>query len=33
MKWIEDELKNRPREFKLFTMKNGILKKTIKKEG
>jgi predicted Fe-Mo cluster-binding NifX family protein len=31
IKWIEDELKNRPEEFKLFTIKNGILKTTIKK--
>jgi predicted Fe-Mo cluster-binding NifX family protein len=29
-KWIEDELKNRPEEFKLFTIKNGILKTAIK---
>jgi len=32
MKWIEDELKNRPQEFKLFTLKNGVLKTIIKKE-
>lgn len=32
MKWIEDELKNRPQEFKLFTLKNGALKTIIKKE-
>jgi len=32
MIWIEDELCKRPREFKLFTMKNGILKQVIKKE-
>lgn len=30
MKWIEEEFKNKPQEFKLFTMKNGILKTTIK---
>lgn len=30
IKWIEDELKNRPEEFKLFTIKNGILKSAIK---
>lgn len=23
MKWIEDELNNRPKEFKLFTLKTG----------
>jgi hypothetical protein len=32
MKWIEVELKNRPQEFKLFTLKNGVLKTIIKKE-
>jgi len=30
-KWIEDELKNRPREFKMFTIKNGIMKTAINK--
>jgi predicted Fe-Mo cluster-binding NifX family protein len=30
IKWIEDELRNRPEEFKLFTIKNGILKTPIK---
>ncbi len=30
IKWIEDELKNRPDEFKLFTIKNGILKTAVK---
>lgn len=30
VKWIEDELINRPEEFKLFTIKNGILKTAIK---
>jgi|WetSurSiteA1Bulk_404760.scaffolds.fasta_scaffold136070_1 predicted Fe-Mo cluster-binding NifX family protein len=30
IKWIEDELINRPEEFKLFTIKNGILKTAIK---
>ena len=29
-KWIEDELKHKPEEFKLFTIKNGILKTAIK---
>jgi len=29
--WIEDELKNRPDEFNLFTISNGILKTRIKK--
>jgi predicted Fe-Mo cluster-binding NifX family protein len=32
MKWIEDEINNRPDEFKLFIIKNGVLKKSIKKE-
>jgi len=32
MKWIEDELKNRPEEYKLFTITNGVLKTIIKKE-
>ncbi len=31
IKWIEDELKNRPQEYKLFTIKNGILKTIINK--
>ncbi len=31
IKWIEDELKTRPAEFKLFTIKKGILKTSIKK--
>jgi predicted Fe-Mo cluster-binding NifX family protein len=31
IKWIEDELRNRPEEFKLFTLKNGILKSSIEK--
>jgi predicted Fe-Mo cluster-binding NifX family protein len=30
IKWIEDEFRNRPLEFKLFTIKKGILKTTIK---
>jgi predicted Fe-Mo cluster-binding NifX family protein len=30
IKWIEDELENRPEEFKLFTIKSGILKTSIK---
>lgn len=29
IKWIEDELNNKPGEFKLFTIKNGILKTAI----
>lgn len=32
MKWIMDEFNNSPEEFKLFTIKSGILKTTIKKE-
>lgn len=32
MKWIEDELYNSPHEFKLFIIKNGVLKKAIKNE-
>ncbi len=31
IKWIKDELKNRPPEFKLFTINKGILKTSIKK--
>jgi predicted Fe-Mo cluster-binding NifX family protein len=31
MKWIEEELDNRHEEFKLFTIKNGVLKTTIQK--
>lgn len=31
IKWVEDELKNRPREFNLFTIKKGIMKTAIKK--
>lgn len=31
-KWIEDEHRNRPAEFKLFIIKNGILKTKIKKD-
>jgi len=30
MNWFEDELKNKPDEFNLFTIKNGILKSRIK---
>ena len=30
IKWIDDELINRPEEFKLITIKNGILKTAIK---
>jgi hypothetical protein len=30
IKWIEDELTNRPVGFNLFTIKNGILKTAIK---
>jgi predicted Fe-Mo cluster-binding NifX family protein len=32
IKWIEDELNNRPPEFRLFTIKKGILKTPIKKD-
>jgi predicted Fe-Mo cluster-binding NifX family protein len=32
IKWIQDELENRPEKFKLFTIKNGVLKTIIKKE-
>jgi predicted Fe-Mo cluster-binding NifX family protein len=32
IKWIEDELANRPAEFKLFTIKKGILKTSVKKD-
>jgi predicted Fe-Mo cluster-binding NifX family protein len=30
IKWIEDELRNRPKEFKLFKIKNGIMKTSVK---
>jgi predicted Fe-Mo cluster-binding NifX family protein len=30
--WIEDELKNHPEEYKLFTLRNGALKTIIRKE-
>ena len=30
MKWFRDELNNQPTDFKLFTLKNGILKSSIK---
>jgi len=33
IKWIEDEMKNRPSEFKLFTIKKGILKTAINNEA
>ena len=32
IKWIRDELENRPPEFKLFTIKKGIFKTSIKKD-
>jgi len=32
IKWIKDELENRPSEFKLFTIKKGILKTSINKD-
>ncbi len=32
IKWIEDEIANNPEEHKLFTIKNGILKTTIRKD-
>lgn len=32
IKSIEDELNNMPEEYKLFTIKEGVLKKIIKKE-
>jgi len=31
MKWIEDEIENRPKEFKLFTLQNGVIKTIIRK--
>lgn len=31
IKWIKDELKNRPAEFKLFTINKGILKTSVRK--
>jgi predicted Fe-Mo cluster-binding NifX family protein len=33
IKWIKDELKNRPADFKLFTIRKGILKTVIKRTG
>jgi predicted Fe-Mo cluster-binding NifX family protein len=32
IKWIVDELNNKPVDYKLFTLKNGVLKTSIKKE-
>lgn len=32
LKWFKDELINKPEEYKLFTIKNGILKTVIKKD-
>ena len=32
LKWFKDELINKPEEYKLFTIKNGILKTAIKKD-
>ncbi|MBN2612463.1 MAG: hypothetical protein JXB00_12970 [Bacteroidales bacterium] len=32
IKWIVDELKNMPEEYKLFTIKEGVMKSIIKKE-
>jgi predicted Fe-Mo cluster-binding NifX family protein len=32
IKWIKDELNNRPPEFRLFTIRKGILKTPIKKD-
>ena len=32
IKWIVDELNNKPDDFKLFTVKNGVLKTSIRKE-
>jgi len=33
IKWIEDELNNMPVVYKRFTIKKGVLKTVIKKEG
>jgi predicted Fe-Mo cluster-binding NifX family protein len=33
IKWIKDELKNRPAEFRLFTIRKGILKTAVKRTG
>ncbi len=33
IKWIEDELRNKPGEFKLFTIRNGIMKTSLKKSS
>ncbi|MBN2350502.1 MAG: hypothetical protein JXJ22_16820 [Bacteroidales bacterium] len=32
VKWIEDEFNNHPAAYKLFVLKNGVLKTIIKKE-
>jgi predicted Fe-Mo cluster-binding NifX family protein len=32
LKWFKDELINKPEEYKLFIIKNGILKTAIKKD-
>ena len=32
-KWLKDELASRDSGYKLFTIKNGIMKSTIKQEG
>ncbi len=31
MRWLQDELKNHPEEYKMFVMDSGILKKAVKK--
>jgi hypothetical protein len=33
IRWIEDELTNKTLEYKLFTIRNGILKTIIKKDN
>jgi hypothetical protein len=33
IRWIEDELTSKTEEYKLFTLKNGILKTIIKKDN
>jgi hypothetical protein len=32
IRWIEDELNSNPEEFKLFSIKKGILKTSIRKD-
>ncbi len=33
MKWLQDELKNNPEDYKMFVMDSGILKQAVKKQS